>query len=509
MKACSAEDVRKFDAAAIAAGIPGIVLMNTAGRAAVDELLAFAGKNRPFRIICGRGNNAGDGFVIASELIGHGVPADQVQVHCIADPGTLSGDARIAFENMPACVREKISFGPDFSGDCVLVDALLGTGITGVPRAPYDQWIRAVNEAHLPVFSIDIPSGLDAENGSAPGDVVQADRTVTFAAVKTGLITGQGPRYAGKIIVRDIGIPPEIMSHAEKCMEITAGPDAAELFVQLKMAGDIHKFRRGNVLVIGGSAAYPSAPFLTAEAALRAGAGLVTAVIPASAEIICAVPRALIVRRAPDSGRGFFCPESLAAIAADKYGVIAIGPGLGRAPETMQFLRCLLENCGKNIPCVMDADALNLIAEDISLLALLPEKCILTPHPGEAGRLLSALGKTPADPVADSCAVAAASGAVTAYKAARTVVADPDGEFAVNLSGSPALATAGSGDVLTGIAAGFLAQNMSAFNAARLAVWVHGMAGETAAKINRQNFPAGVIADDLLNVLPDVFRQLC
>jgi len=385
------------------------------------------------------------------------------------------------------------------------VDGLLGTGFHGALREPYRSWCRLVNASGKAVASLDIPSGLDADSGEADPDAVIADFTFTMAAPKTGMFSAEGIRHTGRLQVLEIGIPQEFIDELPDTVEYTGPEDIRPFFG--KEAFDCHKYTRGHLFVIGGCKFYPGAPLLAAEAGLRAGAGLVTCCIPEHAEIHSAIPKALIVRRL-SSNSCWFSGESAAQLLPmlEKAGALVTGPGMGTAPECRGFLKNLL---AVNIPLVLDADALNLISADPELLDLVQQRqspTVLTPHAGEMKRLLTALNLNPAELSSQDAALGMANklNAVVVAKGARTLVAAPDGRFAVNLSGCPALATAGTGDILAGMTGAMLLnRELDVFDAVRTAVFLHGQTAEITAPLESR----GYIADDFLPMIGKVIRS--
>lgn len=520
MKSFSACQMRTLDSETIAENIhSGIELMTAAGRAAAGEITAFAAERKAgrFAVLTGKGNNGGDGFVVAGALAERFGP-DRVTLFPTAGPDELTGDAKLAYDAMPDAL--KLNAVRDFQPgalprDTILVDALIGIGFSGALRDPFRSLIQAVNASGLPVVSIDLPSALNADTGLAPDGAVRADLTVTFSAPKNGLLLADGPRYCGRLAVCGIGIPEDALSAVPDALEVTDTAVAKKLAALRRLDWNTHKYRRGCVTVIGGSGAYPSAPLLTAEAALRAGAGIVNVIIPASAHSVGCVPRALIVQKIEDGGFGCFQASSLPEILPllTKSNAVAVGPGMTRSHGCLFFLRGLLENL--HVPVVLDADALNLLSENPGLTQRIPKGSVLTPHPGEMNRLLAAfaLDEEKLTGLEQARNIADLTGQCTVLKYARTIVCEPGtGRISVNLSGSPALATAGSGDVLTGILAAALAGGMTPYDAARYAVHLHGLTGELApAAIGAHapcDTPLGVIADDLIRALPAALSAL-
>ena len=502
MKILTPAEMRKADSETIRSGLfSGIGLMRSAGTAAANKILDLTnGLNHCFHILTGSGNNGGDGFIIAARLLKQ-LGRERVVLHCAAPEEKLSGDALLAFRELPPEITIKDNLtAEDLNGDRDLViDCLLGTGIRGEARDPVKNWISLVNRSGCPVISIDIPSGLNGETGS--GDAIIADATLTLAAPKTGLLTGNGPSACGTLYTVPIGIPEEILDTVAP--EGIPAVDTSTVRTLLRpLDPATYKQKRGHVLILGGSASYPSAPFLAGEAALRAGAGLVTVVIPASAEIVCAVPKALIVRRAPDNGTGHFTADALPLIRSllPAMDSVAVGPGM--TTEAGEFLIGLMEFL--TIPTLFDADALNLLSAHPEQIKHLPEKTVLTPHAGELKRLLNSVNLT------DIENFASVSNTVLVQKGPYTRILDGcHNRKAINLSGSPALATAGSGDVLTGIIGAFLAQKYDPFTAAQIGVHLHGLTGENHRDRLTRAGNGGVIADDLLVRLPEILQKFC
>lgn len=504
MKSYSAARMRALDRRTIEEyGIPGTTLMENAGTALTRAVLRFsAGFDSPeFVILAGKGNNGGDAFVTARQLHQSGRP---VHLFMTARPDELTGDAAEMFEAMPQALKNGARF--EFSADdipeqAVIIDGLLGTGIRGEVREPSASWIRLVNASNAPVIAIDIPSGLNADNGTAALHIT-ADLTVTMAGVKTGMLVEQGPAASGRIEIARIGIPDDYLEETGDGFPVFSLSDARKMLHREPF--DTFKNRRGHLAVIGGSRNYAHAPFLSAEAALRTGSGLVSLLLPETAEIHCIVRKALILRRLPVNGAPAFNAVSLPELEPELENktALAVGPGMMDRPESVPFLYKLILT---NLPLVLDADALNLIAQNPALLESHGESVILTPHPGEMRRLQTAFGldgqKTRIEQALD---LAIRTGCTVILKGCRSVVASPDGSYSLNLSGCPALATAGSGDTLTGICGSFLAQGYSAYDAARLGAYVHGLAGELLSPCGSR----GVIADDLASAAARAIHRI-
>ena len=513
MKAVTAQTMRSLDARTIAEGVhTGMELMHAAANSAVTalrrEMPYFFCGNR-IGILTGKGNNGGDGFVMASifESMGYGED-NGIRLFCSCDPADLTGDARTAWENLSSELKNTVDY------DCsveklqqcvVLVDAMLGTGITGCPRSPVREWIGMVNESGVPVLSVDIPSGLCADDGSvAEGCCVRADMTVTFALPKAGLLLGEGPRYSGRLAVTDIGIPRQWLEEAPGVIEVAGISDIKPLFGREPY--DTYKQKRGHVLVLGGSYLYSGAPLLSACGALKTGAGLVSLAVPSEmAYTGMVVPKALMVRQIPG---GFLTDYEKVVDLTEKATAIVAGPGMGNVPDVDGFLAGLLENT--SCPLVLDADALNRLATNYDLrekLAARKGVSVLTPHSGEMARLLGKDVFAEMSREEQAKSLASQTGAYVVLKGPHSLVADPSGGIYYNLSGCTALATAGSGDVLSGIIAALLARpGVVIPDAVRAGVLIHGLTGEYAAPLPSSG--RGVTADDLLEQIVPVMRDI-
>jgi len=507
----TAEQMRAIDRHAIERiGLPAMVLMENAGRAVAEEVAAFIRERgtpaRSWIVLVGKGNNGGDGIVAARHLTEAGIGAELLYA---VDPGSLTGEAALqrdiaANMGIPAARYRPGSVAWErYAG---VVDALLGTGTSGAPREPYASLIREANESGLPVIAVDIPSGLDADTGAVFDPCIRADVTVALAFCKCGLAQFPGARAAGRVAVRAIGIPASLAGlHGVRTHLATKETIETELSVRLPLERpeDGHKGTFGHALVVAGSAAYGGAGLLAAKAALRAGAGLVTWVLPrAMAKAMAGrLPEAILAGAGGDAD-GNWTADAAAEVAklAEGKKAAAIGPGIGRFPDDGRWLRTLWTDIG--IPIVLDADALNMLASSGGLAAW-PRRSapvVLTPHPGEMARLAGAsVADIQRDRLGAARDFAERHGVIVVLKGARTVTALPDGRAFVNPTGNAGMATAGTGDVLAGLIAGLLAQGMPPEAAAVAGVYLHGEAGDRAAK--RRPSPASLIAGDLLDML--------
>ena len=478
----SAAQVRALDADAIGRlGVPGYTLMKRAGEAALRYLRTRWPMAHRIVIVCGAGNNAGDGYVLARFAHAAGLT---VSVLAASPPEKLSGDARQAFEDLRASGTEVLPFSPArLAAGEVVVDALLGTGLSGAVRGELLAVIAAINASGRPVFALDVPSGLDADAGSALGDAVRAEATVTFVALKTGLFVGDGPEFSGTVFFDDLELtPPPGQEFAPRLTRIVEAEIHAALPRRPRAS---NKGDFGRVLIVGSGSGMPGAARLAGEACLRSGAGLTTvAVAPENVAAIAAGRPELICV-------GITGAEVLAA-AIEGAEVIAVGPGLGRSPWARAALDAVLAS---DKPLVVDADALNLLAERPPAPG---PNWILTPHPGEAGRLLNqSAADIQRNRLASLEALVARFGGTVVLKGAGTLVGASGRTPGLCERGNPGMATAGTGDVLTGAIAGVLAQCHDSWAAARVGVLVHALAGDAAARSGER----GVLASDLAREL--------
>ena len=480
----TASEVRAFDQRAIDVfSIPGIRLMHRAGRAAFDMLRSRWPHARSLSILCGSGNNAGDGYVVAGCAKDAGF---DVQLVPIGNPRRLTGEAMQACRFAQARLGGRFEQQPDaedwdVDGD-VIVDALLGTGAQGAVRPPYQAAIDRSNAAGKPILSLDVPSGIDAETGGLlTAHPVRADATVTFVAAKLGLVTGDAVDFVGELLLDDLDLPEGVFDRPG--IRVMDGVGLATL---ARRPG-AHKGDFGRLLIVGGESDMGGAVLLAGEAALRTGAGLVT--IATRSE-----NRAAILARRPElMVRGVEDCQDIADLV-ERASAIAVGPGLGRDDWGAGLLG-LVVDAGK--PMVVDADALNIVAERGFEL---PSTTIVTPHPGEAGRLLreaTTWVQSNRPEAAARLTQGDLAGVVAVLKGAGTLIARQGSVESVCLGGNPGMATAGSGDVLTGIVGALLARGMAPLVAAELGVWLHARAGDEA----RADQSGSLIAGDLIGAL--------
>ena len=507
MKVARAKEMREIDRSAIQDyGIPGTVLMENAGVAVVRQLeqIMEVVADKKFCIFAGKGNNGGDGYVIARHLANQGA---KVKVFLLGERSEVSGDAKInldILDKMQLDVLEitserdwdKIRVAATFA-DC-LIDALLGTGFRGETSGDMARMIDSMNAAGKLVVAVDIPSGVEADTGRVCGKAVRAAVTVTFGLPKPGLFLYPGAEYAGELIVADIGIPTAIVEEQQIKQNVLLTGAVREILPQRRP--DSHKGMNGRLAVVAGSRGLSGAAVMAAEAALRTGAGLITLAVPASSQMVAAVKLTEVMTKAlAETATGSISGEAVSAIAelAANSDVLAIGPGLGRHEATAAAVRSVIATV--ECPLVIDADALYALVGHTGVLADCAALPVVTPHPGEMGLLLG----LPAEEVnADRITIARQAagewGSIVVLKGAHTIVAFPDGEVYINTTGNAGMATGGTGDVLTGIIAGLIAQGMSSHDAAVAGVHIHGLAGDIAAQAGM----VGMAATDLITAVP-------
>lgn len=511
MRLATAQEIRNIDRRAIREfGIPGPVLMENAASALASEMERFFSGLEGVKvgILCGRGNNGGDGLALARRLRVRGVP---VRVALLAPFAALSGEAKL---NLAILRRTDVEIRQNAGAPAladvidwadILVDAMLGVGLGSPLKGAYARAVELMNSAGRPVVAVDIPTGIDADRGSIMGSAVRADLTVTMALPKRGLYLYPGASHAGEVRVADLGMPTEAIDRERIPVGLLDSPTAACIPHGRKR--DAHKGDLGHVLVVAGSLGKAGAAVMAVRGALRGGCGLVTAAVPLSlvpvvqqqvAEAMC-LPAAENV----DGSLGMGCEEELVR-ASRTVDAVVIGPGLTTHPETVQAVRNLMQRI--TVPVVLDADGINAVAGEPGILKRAKCPVVITPHPGEMARLL---GTTAAEVQQDRIGVARNlarnSGVTVVLKGAGTVVATPDDMAFVNTTGNPGMATGGTGDVLAGLIGSLLAQGYGPADAACLGVHVHGIAGDLAAE---EKGEAGMIAGDLIEKLPEAMNVL-
>lgn len=518
MKILTSAEMREVDRLSTErAGISGVTLMENAGKSVADFIGArfknFA--DVPIVVFCGKGNNGGDGFVVARHLQKLGAT---VSVFLFAEVAELQGDAAKNLKRLKSI--EVLAVGGfdtwekprwDAGKPAIVVDALLGTGIRGEVTGLLRTAVDAINDRpnSVSVVSVDIPSGLDSDSGEVHGAAVHADFTITFTAPKTGMFAGDSSRYIGQLEVRDIGSSPELIEETGKGVLRWSEPHEFSVYAKRRRA-EGHKGDYGHVLVIAGSVGKSGAAVLSSWAALRAGAGLVTAAVPEPVlpivaahtpeimtEPLAAIPAGSLAMLDLENGR----VESL--LGGKK--ALAIGPGLGTHEEAQRFIRGVVGR--RALPIILDADGLNAFDGFSKDLNREEGRLAMTPHPGEMARLLDATVKdVQARRIDIATAASTEWNAIVILKGHHTIVAAPDGRAWINSTGNPGMATGGTGDVLTGILASLTAQHgvEDWWRTLAFGVWLHGLAGDIAAADFGE---APLIASDLIHALPRALQQ--
>lgn len=508
-KVATADQMRRFDTAAIEEyGVPGVILMENAGRhvfEAVRDLLGTV-SGRMVTVVSGRGNNGGDGFVAARHLREAGA---LVRVFLIGDPGDVKGDAKVNLDALMSggqvveSVKSAADMKPALAGCNVVLDAIFGTGLKGDIEGLAADAIMEINGCGRPVVAVDMPSGLDADTGRVLGVCVEADFTVTFALPKLGHFMYPGASYVGDLRVGDIGIPHALF---EQVGTETAGADWVIDHLPVRPF-DANKGTFGTTLVLAGSSGFIGAAVLASEAALRSGAGLSVLALPASLQDTAAAHLTEVMTRGlPETpGRALSAKALRPALElAEKASSVVLGCGIGTDGETADFVREFIASIKK--PLVLDADGLNSLVEDKGALEGDHGELVITPHPGELARLLgTTVLEIQSNRLDAARETAARFNCVVVLKGARTITADPSGRAFINLTGNSGMATGGTGDVLAGAIGGLISQRVPVMDAAVCGVYVHGCAGDIAAS---ELGEVGMIAGDVLAALPFAFKEL-
>jgi hydroxyethylthiazole kinase-like uncharacterized protein yjeF len=514
MRVVTAEQMRSIDRKTIEGyGMPGAVLMERAGLS-VSRRIRELFEKRKVVVLAGSGNNGGDGIVAARDLFNRGWNA---RIIVLAKEGKLSHDClaqyRIAKKmGAPVAFRTNVSSADLHSA--VVVDAIFGTGLSKPLTSPLADVVRFLNDAALPVVSVDIPSGISSDNGQVMGEAVRADYTVTFGLPKVGHVIYPGAEYCGELFVENIGFPEELLTSdaiglqtIEKAMALALVPERPAYS---------HKGDYGHALVVAGSKGKTGAALMTAKACLRAGAGMVTIGIPEtlSGAFQSRVTEEMVLPL-PDNG-GILAADALSPILdfLDKTAdVLAIGPGLTAGPGIVKILKGLLTAAA--VPMVLDADAINAISGNTDTLTKVKSPVVLTPHPGEMARLLRTKSRgadetelrnsIERDRINTALSFARRTGTCLVLKGVPTIIADPEGKVFINTTGNPGMATAGAGDVLTGIIAGCVGQGMSPLDASVFGTYLHGLSGDIVSSKKGMH---SLVAGDLIESLPEAFREL-
>lgn len=521
--------IRKLEADWITGCDPnwGQVLMEIAGRGAAQ--IAFdVWKERKgmVAVFCGRGNNGGDGLVIARYLSIWGVP---VCVWLVGSNRSRSAQSELAMATVEGSTNRDIlkrlnvemrSFADDLSSNyfdsneektlaasvTVVVDALLGTGLDREVDGLYRQAIDLINQSDAAVVAVDLPSGINSDNGQVMGDAVRAHKTVTFGYVKPGLLLYPGAEHAGDITLIDIGLPD--LGDETPNIQLSTVHHVRSLMPD--RPANSHKGTFGYLLTVAGSVGMSGATLLAAESSLRVGTGLCVLATPASL-VPHLPPKEVIYRPIAETDENTISPKALGDLEKDldKATAVVLGPGLSTNEETVAFVQKFLSKAvGKSseLPCIIDADGLNCIAENTKVFPSDAGHIVITPHPKELSRLLDvSTQEIQRDRIAAATNAATEFGCIVVLKGAHTVIADPEGNLFVNPTGNPGMSTAGTGDVLSGLIGGLLAQGLKPFDAAVAGVYIHGRAGDIAAEELGQR---SVVAGDLVLAIPDALNSI-
>ncbi|MBJ6726313.1 NAD(P)H-hydrate dehydratase [Geomesophilobacter sediminis] len=510
MKVVSGETMQQMDQRTIREfGISGLTLMENAGRGCADAICDRFGaaSGRRVLIVAGKGNNGGDGYVIARYLRERGW---QATVLLLASPDQIRGDAatnleRLGGEGVIIAPEGVAAYAELFPSSDLVVDALLGTGVKSEVTGVYAEAIGAINAAGVPVVAVDLPSGVDANTGRVLGVAVKAELTVTFALAKLGNVQFPGAEHSGKLVIVDIGMPKQVVDAAPGGEFVDAAAAARLVRPRRKTA---HKGSSGHTLIVAGSTGKTGAAAMAAASTVRTGGGLVTLAVPESVHPILEVKttEAMTVP-VGDHGRGHFTAGAFPFLEnlAQGKDAVALGPGIGAARTTFFLVQRLVE--ALEVPMVIDADGLNALAAAPELLGKRQGRVtVLTPHPGEMARLTGGgVADVERDRIATAVGFSARYGVHTILKGAATVIAAPDGRYAVNGSGNPGMASGGMGDTLTGILVSLLGQGYPPFDACRLGVFLHGFAADLLAA---QGCGVGMHATDVQEKIPLALSRL-
>lgn len=510
-KACYAEEMRAVDrAAAKIGGIPSIILMENAAIACVDQLKAdFDITEKSVLIFCGKGNNGGDGLAVARHLYNMGV---DVFVYLVSG-NTYTGDAKINYDialgmDIPMEVITDIdNLGHIVRSYDIVIDAILGTGISGIVRGMAYDVIEIINENAKYVMSIDVPSGINSDSGEICGVCIRADKTVTFAGYKVGMLMYPAADYTGEIVVDMISVPEHVIlsQHLDKC--VTDSEFVRRLIGNRKR--NTQKGDYGKLLIIAGSQGMSGAAYLSSQAALKSGAGLITLACCESINSALEAKTTEVMTLPLPDDDGHISYAAIPDITArlNKVSAVLIGPGLGKSEDVREVVEAVLKN--SRVPVIVDADAINAVASNMNVLRDCVCELIFTPHAMEMSRLTGHEIEYIEDNRIDvSRDFAEEYGAVLLLKGSHTIITAPDLEQYINLTGNPGLASGGSGDVLSGIIAAFVARwngEERTAMAVAAAAYVHGLAGDIAAqRFGQESMSAG----DVLNCLPDAFCRI-
>ncbi len=518
MKVVTTQEMREIDRKTIASGVPSLELMENAGRSVARAIKSHYAPLRGKRvsIFCGKGNNGGDGLVVARLLVKE---RTRIRVFLLARKEELKKDPKI---NLRRALKEGIEtieidtsqrlkrFGQEIKESDLIVDAILGTGIKGAAQGLEAQTIEFINTLEKPVVSVDIPSGVEGSTGKVSGEAVRADLTITFGLPKIGLVVYPGAEYVGELEVACIGIPKKFLEDKRIKVNLITKEEVSSYLKPRRP--DTHKGTYGHLFVIAGSIGMTGAATLASRGAslcfgaLRSGVGLVTLGIPESLNEIMEIKLTEgMTLPLPETKKKTLSLKGEKKIIefSKKVDALALGPGLSTNKETQRLVRDLIRRI--SLPMVIDADALNALTGHLKILKNYPTK-IITPHPGEMARLIGkSIREVQENRIRIAGGFALEYKVIVVLKGARTVIADPEGDIYLNPTGNPGMASAGVGDVLTGMIGSFLAQGREPLEAAKTGVYLHGLAGDLACQEKGEE---SLIASDLLEKLPQAFKQL-
>lgn len=506
MRAVTSSEMLKIEEQAEAVfGLNTGLLMERAGQAVADEAKRMLPEPGNVLVVCGKGNNGGDGFVASRHLVKSGY---KVTVFSLAEKDAYPPAAREAYDKVPPEVDLVTKPALDLLDEALVesdlvIDAIFGFSLKGAVRGPAVDIIERINKSHKPVLSVDLPSGLEADTGKVHGVGVVANMTVTFSAPKVGMLLYPGSEYTGEWVVADIGIPESLINEYSTFRHLDR-TDVYDLFPARD--ANAHKKSVGQILVIAGSRGMSGAAVLTAHGAYKMGAGVVVFAPPEGITSILntSLTEAIVCSQVETKAGtlSLAAYDSLLRLSSE-YDVVAIGPGLTRHPETEELVRKLVGGIEK--PMVIDADALNAVAGHVDVFAKRKAATVITPHPGEMARLFGVTTKDVLDdPVGFAKRAADEFGVVTVLKGSRTIISKAT-ESTINTTGNPGLATAGTGDVLTGFIAALIGQKLTVYNAASVAVYLHGLAADIAVEDISEYC---LMASDVINYLPEAITWI-
>jgi hydroxyethylthiazole kinase-like uncharacterized protein yjeF len=513
MKVATAEEMQELDRKAIETyRIPGIVLMENAGRGAAEVISNFFSEiqKKKVAIIAGKGNNGGDGFVIARYLLNQGIYA---RVYLLTDPKSLRGDAETNFSifhrikgevvSVPSS-KDYIKMKRDLEKFDILVDGIFGTGLDAEVRGYYREVIDHLNTLQRPIVAIDIPSGLDANTGKPLGTAIRASLTITFGLPKIGHLIPPGLDYVGKVKVIDIGIPKRLVEE-EKIPTYLLEKEEIQKWLSIPRNPDTHKGDYGHLLVIAGSVGKTGAAVMACQAALRMGAGLVTLAIPKSLNAILEMKLTEVMTEPlPETPKQTLSLRAFSAIVrlCENKKAVIIGPGLGTLKETQSLILKLIRTL--DLPIILDADGLTALATQPKTLPIKNRSLMLTPHPGEMARLIrSQVKEVLENRVRLSRNFSQSQHVHLILKGHPTLITTPKGEVFINPTGNPGMASGGTGDVLTGMIGGLVCQGFDILTSLQVAVYLHGMAGDEGTQEMGEK---SLIATDIIEKIPTLLK---